>query len=156
MHLEIERKFLLNNDNFKNNYFKKTFLKQGYLNTNKNRTVRVRIDNNKAYITIKGSSNESGVSRFEWEKEINKNDAEQLLLLSETPLIEKTRYYIKNKNLIFEVDEFHGENDGLLLAEIELNFENQEFYKPDWLGKEVTGNKKYYNSYLSRFPFKSW
>lgn len=153
MSLEIERKFLVKNDDFKKNHYKKAYLKQGYLNTDKNRTVRVRIADNKAFITIKGKSNTSGTSRFEWEKEINIKEAEQLLILSETKIIEKTRYYIKNNDLTFEVDEFYGDNKGLILAEIELEHENQKFEKPDWLDKEVTGDEKYYNSYLSKIPF---
>lgn len=156
MNLEIERKFLIKNLNFKKESFKKRYLKQGYLNTNKERTVRVRISDDKAFLTIKGKSNTNGTTRFEWEKEIEIVDAEQLLLLSETTIIEKTRYYIKSEEFVFEVDEFNGENNGLLLAEIELKNENQKFKKPDWLGKEVTGNEKYYNSFLSKKPFTTW
>lgn len=156
MNLEIERKFLVKNLNFKKESFKKRYLKQGYLNTNKERTVRVRISNDTAFLTIKGKSNTNGTTRFEWEKEIEIVDAEQLLLLSETTIIEKTRYYIKSEEFVFEVDEFRGENKGLLLAEIELKNEHQQFKKPDWLGKEVTGNEKYYNSFLSKKPFTTW
>lgn len=156
MNLEIERKFLVKNDEFKNHHFKKQYLKQGYLNTDKTRTVRIRVSDDKAFITIKGKSNKTGTTRFEWEKEISISDAEQLVLLSETAIIEKTRYYIKNKDLCFEVDEFCGENQGLILAEIELQNENQFFEKPNWLGKEVTGDSKFYNSYLSKHPYKTW
>lgn len=156
MYQEIERKFLVENLNFKKESFKKSYLKQGYLNTDKERTVRVRVSDDSAFLTIKGKSNTTGTTRFEWEKKITKNEAEQLLLLSETSIIEKTRYYVKSEKLIFEVDEFQGENEGLLLAEIELKSENQSFKKPDWLGKEVTGKAKYYNSFLSKKPFKTW
>lgn len=156
MAIEIERKFLVKNLDFKTDAFKKTYVKQGYLNSDRVNTVRVRITNEKGFITVKGKTNSSGTTRFEWEKEIPKSEAEQLLILSKTPLVEKTRYYIKNDNLCFEVDEFHGENQGLFLAEIELEDENQSFTKPDWLGKEVTGNFKYYNSYLSENPFSTW
>lgn len=156
MSLEIERKFLVKNLDFKKEYTKKLYVKQGYLNSDSYNTVRVRITNEKAFITVKGKSNASGTTRFEWEKEILISDAEQLLLLSKTLLVEKTRYYIKNNNLYFEVDEFHGNNQGLFLAEIELENEKQTFDKPDWLGEEVTGNYKYYNSYLSENPFSTW
>ncbi|WP_430928646.1 CYTH domain-containing protein [Polaribacter marinivivus] len=156
MNIEIERKFLVKNKDFKNLSYKEEVFKQGYLNSDKTRNVRIRVTNDKAFLTIKGASNASGTTRFEWEKEINRQEAEQLLLLCEPTIIEKKRYYIKNDDLIFEVDEFYADNQGLILAEIELNSEHQKFKKPDWLGKEVTGNKEYYNSYLSKNPFKSW
>lgn len=156
MNIEIERKFLVKNKDFKNLSYKEEVFKQGYLNSDKTRNVRIRVTNDKAFLTIKGASNASGTTRFEWEKEINRQEAEQLLLLCEPTIIEKKRYYIKNDDLIIEVDEFYADNQGLILAEIELNSEHQKFKKPDWLGKEVTGNKEYYNSYLSKNPFKSW
>ena len=156
MNIEIERKFLVKNKDFKNLSYKEEVFKQGYLNSDKTRNVRIGVTNDKAFLTIKGASNASGTTRFEWEKEINRQEAEQLLLLCEPTIIEKKRYYIKNDDLIFEVDEFYADNQGLILAEIELNSEHQKFKKPDWLGKEVTGNKEYYNSYLSKNPFKSW
>ncbi|MFC4268175.1 CYTH domain-containing protein [Polaribacter marinivivus] len=156
MNIEIERKFLVKNKDFKNLSYKEEVFKQGYLNSDKTRNVRIRVTNDKAFLTIKGASNASGTTRFEWEKEINRQEAEQLLLLCEPIIIEKKRYYIKNDDLIFEVDEFYADNQGLILAEIELNSEHQKFKKPDWLGKEVTGNKEYYNSYLSKNPFKNW
>nr|WP_298991271.1 CYTH domain-containing protein [uncultured Polaribacter sp.] len=156
MNIEIERKFLVKNQDFKNLSYKEEVFKQGYLNSDKTRNVRIRVTNDKAFLTIKGASNASGTTRFEWEKEINRQEAEQLLLLCEPTIIEKKRYYIKNDDLIFEVDEFYADNQGLILAEIELNSEHQKFKKPDWLGKEVTGNKEYYNSYLSKNPFKNW
>lgn len=156
MNIEIERKFLVKNKDFKNLSYKEEVFKQGYLNSDKTRNVRIRVTNDKAFLTIKGASNASGTTRFEWEKEINRQEAEQLLLLCEPSIIEKKRYYIKNDDLIFEVDEFYADNQGLILAEIELNNEHQKFKKPEWLGKEVTGNKEYYNSYLSKNPFKNW
>ena len=156
MNIEIERKFLVKNKDFKKLSYKEEVFKQGYLNSDKTRNVRIRVTNDNAFLTIKGASNASGTTRFEWEKEINRQEAEQLLLLCEPTIIEKKRYYIKNDDLIFEVDEFYADNQGLILAEIELNSEHQKFKKPDWLGKEVTGNKEYYNSYLSKNPFKSW
>lgn len=156
MSLEIERKFLVKNKDFKKEAFLIKSIKQGYLNSNKNRTVRVRISDEKAFITIKGKSNHSGTTRFEWEKEISKFEAEQLLLLCEPSIIDKTRFLVKKDGHIFEVDEFYGDNSGLIIAEIELNSENETFEKPLWLGNEVTGNNKYYNSNLSKKPFMDW
>ncbi len=154
--IEIERKFLVKSEAFKKNSFDKNEISQGYLNSNPERTVRVRIKGNQGYLTIKGKGNETGLSRFEWEKEIPVNEARTLLELCESGVINKTRYEIKFGNHVYEVDEFFGENEGLFLAEIELQSEDEAFEKPDWLGEEVTNNKKYYNSYLSINPFKNW
>jgi adenylate cyclase len=154
--MNIERKFLVKNEDFKTDAYQKKLLKQGYLNSDKIRTVRVRIADDKGFITIKGKSNSTGTTRFEWEKEIDLLEAEQLLLLCEPSVIDKTRFYVKSENHIFEVDEFYSDNQGLIVAEIELNSENEQFKKPSWLGKEVTGNIKYYNSSLSKNPFKNW
>lgn len=156
MSLEIERKFLVKNEDFKKEFYQKKQLKQGYLNSDKSRTVRIRIADDKGFITIKGQSNLSGTTRFEWEKEIDILEAEQLLLLCEPSIIDKTRFLVKSENHIYEVDEFYGDNYGLMVAEIELTSENEPFKKPSWLGKEVTGNIKYYNSSLSKNPFKNW
>jgi CYTH domain-containing protein len=156
MGLEIERKFLVKNNSYQKYSFKKSFIKQGFLNSHKERVVRVRIIDNNAFITIKGISNELGTSRYEWEKEIPVSDANELLLLAEKTIIEKYRYYIKQNNHTFEVDEFLGENKGLIVAEIELNSEGESFKKPEWLGEEVTGITKYYNASLSKNPFKIW
>ncbi len=156
MSLEIERKFLVKNLDFKIESFEKKYIKQGYLNADKNRTVRVRVSNTKAFLTIKGKSNKAGTTRFEWEKEIAISEGEELLLLCEPSIIEKHRYLIKKGKHIFEVDEFLGDNLGLIVAEIELNFENETFDKPNWLAKEVTGSLKYYNSSISKLPFKNW
>lgn len=156
MSIEIERKFLVKNDDFKKESHKQKYIKQGYLNSDKNRTVRVRIANDKAFLTIKGVSNESGTSRFEWEKEISKKEAEELFLLCEPSIIEKTRYLVHVKQHIFEVDEFYGDNKGLIVAEVELTSEDENFKKPNWLDKEVTGDLKYYNSSISKHPFKNW
>ena len=156
MSLEIERKFLVKNNDFKKESYQKTTIKQGYLNSDKNRTVRIRITDDNAFITIKGKSNIAGTTRFEWEKEIDKPEAEQLLLLCEPSIIDKTRFLVKSNQHIFEVDEFYGDNQGLIVAEIELNSENESFKKPTWLVQEVTGDKKYYNSSLSKIPFKDW
>lgn len=129
---------------------------QGYLNSNPERTVRVRIKGEKGYITIKGKGNESGLTRFEWEKEIAISEAEALLQLCENGVIDKTRYNVIFENHLFEVDVFTGENDGLIVAEIELESENEIFSKPSWLGEEVTYEEKYYNAYLSNYPYTSW
>ena len=156
MTLEIERKFLVKNDAYKIESSSFYSIKQGYLSTNKNSTVRVRITDNKGFITIKRKSNVSGTSRFEWEKEIPKIEAESLFLLCEKGKIEKVRYLVKKGIHTFEVDEFLAENKGLIVAEIELSEENEVFEKPNWLGKEVTGKSEYYNSSLSKNPFKNW
>lgn len=154
--IEIERKFLVKSEAFKTEAFKKTRISQGFLNTDKARTVRVRLRDDQGFITIKGASSKSGMSRFEWEKEIPKQEAEALLDLCEPAIIDKTRFEVKSGEHIFEIDEFYGENSGLIVAEIELNSENETYIKPDWLGEEVTGNVEYYNSQLSKHPFKSW
>lgn len=154
--IETERKFLVLNNAYKTKAFSKHQIKQGYLNSNPERAVRVRIKDNTGFLTIKGKSNESGTTRFEWETEITLIEAEQLLLLCEKGIIDKIRYNIKAGKHIFEVDEFFGDNRGLIIAEIELNDEKEYFEKPEWLGKEVTGNKQYYNAYISLNPFCDW
>ena len=154
--LEIERKFLVTSDSYKKEAFTKKRIIQGYLNSNPERTVRVRIRENKAYLTIKGNSSASGMSRFEWEKEILVDEAKNLLLLCEKGVIDKTRFEVKVGNHTYEIDEFYGENEGLEMAEIELQSETELFEKPDWLGEEVTNDNRYYNSYLSKNPFKNW
>lgn len=156
MSVEIERKFLVKNNDFKNESYAKKYIKQGYLNSDKSRTVRIRITNEKAFMTIKGKSNATGTTRFEWEKEIKKEEAEDLLLLCEPSIIEKTRYLVKVGDHIFEVDEFYGDNKGLVIAEVELSDEAEKFTKPTWLNEEVTGDIKYYNSSISKIPFKDW
>ncbi len=156
MTLEIEHKFLVKNSDFKKEAYKKATIKQGFLNSHKKRVVRVRIANGKGFLTVKGKSNKAGTVRFEWEKEIALQDAENLLLLCEKEIIEKIRYYVKYDGFVFEVDEFFGKNKGLIIAEIELEHEHQSFSKPSWLGKEVTGKEKYYNSCLSKKPFSKW
>lgn len=154
--LEIERKFLVKSTDFKNRATSEEKISQGFLNTHPERTVRVRIKGEKGFLTVKGKSNKSGTSRYEWEKEILKSDAEELLLLCEEGVLEKTRYEIDAGQHIFEEDEFHGENKGLIVAEVELRDENESFEKPQWLDKEVTGDIKYYNSQLSKTPYSKW
>ena len=154
---EIERKFLILEDyDFRKDAFRNTRIVQGYLNSAAERTVRVRIRGEQGFLTIKGKSSSDGLSRFEWEKEIAVKEAEALLKLCEPGIIEKIRYEIRVGKHIFEADEFLGDNKGLLMAEVELSEEDEMFEKPHWLGLEVTGNQKYYNSYLSKFPFKEW
>ena len=154
--IEIERKFLVKSQVFIDEAFNKTHIKQGFLSTDKERTVRVRLKGENGFLTIKGASSNDGLSRFEWEKEISKEDAEQLFKLCKKGIIDKIRYEVKLGNHIFEIDEFFGDNEGLVLAEIELNTEDEGFEKPNWLGKEVTGDIRYYNSQLSNQPFKTW
>ncbi|MDR2956097.1 MAG: CYTH domain-containing protein [Prevotella sp.] len=156
MPFEIERKFLVTGDSFKQEAHKSERIAQGYLSSVAERTVRIRIKGAKGYITIKGISNETGTSRYEWEKEIPVKDAEELLKLCEPGVIEKIRHYIAYGNHTFEVDEFHGNNEGLILAEVELSDENEPYERPEWLGKEVTGDKLYYNSFLSKNPYCNW
>ena len=155
MALEIELKFLVKNNAWKEQA-KGVHYRQGYLNTDKSRTVRVRTINNKAFLTIKGIS--IGATRKEFEYEIPFLEGKTILNeLCKKPIIEKFRYKIKAGNdLIWEIDEFLGENEGLIVAEIELQYETQRFVKPDWLGEEVTTNPKFYNSSLVSFPFSKW
>ena len=154
--IEIERKFLTTSEAFKKEAFAENRITQGYLSSVPERTVRVRIKGNKALLTIKGASNESGLSRFEWEKEIPVEEAAALLKLCEKGVVDKTRFEVKVGNHIFEIDEFYGENTGLIVAEVELKSENETFEKPIWLGKEVTNDNRYYNSNLSKNPFANW
>jgi len=153
---EIERKFLVKGD-YKNLVTKETRITQGYLSSVPERTVRVRIKGNKGFITIKGIGNETGASRFEWEKEIPVSETRELLNICEPGVIDKTRFIVPEPSgLKYEVDEFYGDNKGLTVAEIELPSEDHSFEKPEWLGEEVTGEVRYYNSMLMKTPFKSW
>ncbi|HRR48793.1 MAG TPA: CYTH domain-containing protein [Bacteroidales bacterium] len=152
---EIERKFLVKGE-FKHLASKSTRIIQGYLSSVPERTVRVRVKGDKGFITVKGIGNNSGASRFEWEKEISVEEAQELLSICEPGIIDKTRYMIKVGPHTFEVDEFYGENEGLTLAEVELSSENEAFEKPDWLGEEVTGDARYYNSMLMKNPYTKW
>ncbi len=152
---EIEKKFLVKGD-FRRFVKKSTPIIQGYLSSVPERTVRVRIKGDKGYLTVKGVGSESGASRFEWEAEISKKDAADLLKICEPGLINKTRHLVEVGNHIYEIDEFHGENEGLILAEVELSSEDENFNRPDWLGQEVTGKIRYYNSMLAKNPYKKW
>lgn len=153
---EIERKFLVTSTEFLSESIRLNRIVQGYLNSNPERTVRVRIKGNKGFLTIKGKGNESGTTRFEWEKEIEVTEAEQLLLLCEDGVIDKVRYEIPFGKHLYEVDVFEGDNKGLIIAEIELEDENESFEKPNWLGAEVTGDDRYYNASLSVSSYKNW
>lgn len=155
---EIEKKFLVKCDCFKNEAFKQTRITQGYLSSVPERTVRVRVKGDKGYITIKGIGNQSGAARFEWEKEIPVEEVQSLLELAEPGVIDKTRFLVNNTDgkHTWEVDEFYGDNDGLTVAEVELEDENEPFDKPEWLGEEVTGDPKYFNSMLMKNPYKNW
>lgn len=153
--IEIERKFLVKKE-FKHLASSKKEIAQGYLSSVPERTVRVRIASDKGFITIKGKSDTSGMKRFEFEKEITLSEAKQLLEICEPGVIIKTRYFIPHENVLFEVDEFEGENKGLVMAEVELNSTDESFNLPDWLGDEVTGDNRYYNSFISKHPFSKW
>ncbi|MBO7283229.1 MAG: CYTH domain-containing protein [Alistipes sp.] len=151
---EIERKFLVVGE-YKHLAHTSSHLVQGYIASGR-RTVRVRISDERAWLTIKGPSMDGGLSRFEWEKEIDAKEALELLPLCEGALIDKCRYLVEYEGHTFEVDEFHGDNEGLTIAEVELSSPDEEFPRPEWLGEEVTGIKRYYNSHLRANPYKEW
>ena len=153
---EIERKFLVKDSRFKELAFSASRIAQGYICSSRGRTVRVRIRDEKGYLTIKGPAGENGLSRYEWEKEIPLDEAQELMKLCEPGMIDKTRYLVQSGSHVFEVDEFYGENEGLIVAEVELSSENESFEKPDFIGEEVTGIAKYYNSFLMKFPYTKW
>ena len=152
---ETERKFLVAGD-FRGEVSGASRIRQGFLNSTPGRTVRVRVRDDKGYITVKGPA--QGLTRFEWEKEIPAAEAELLLGLCEPGMIDKTRYLVPSADgmHVWEVDEFHGDNEGLVVAEIELGAEYESFPRPDWLGAEVTGDRRYYNSCLTKNPYKDW
>jgi CYTH domain-containing protein len=153
MALEIERKFLVKENDWRNG--QGTMYRQGYLNSDKNRNVRVRVIDNRGYLTVKGISR--GATRLEYEYEIPKAEADAMLdILCEKPLITKKRYIIEFKGFVWEVDEFFGDNQGLIIAELELKSEDQLFIKPEWIGDEVTGDSKYFNSNLIHRPYSTW
>jgi CYTH domain-containing protein len=154
--MEIERKYKVKNLDFINLSYQVLDIKQGFLNSDPNRTVRIRLNNEHGFITVKGKSSSDGLERFEWEKQISHNEAIQLLNLCETGIIDKKRYLVNFQSQIFEVDVFYGENEGLIIAEIELPTKETLPELPDWIGEEVTGDIKYYNSNLSKKPFLKW
>ena len=154
--MEIERKFLVVSEDYKHEAVSSSQIIQGFLNTDPERTVRIRIRDKEAWLTIKGKSNEAGTIRNEWEIAIAYEMARELLAISEGPVIEKIRYLVPAGDHTFEVDKFYGDNDGLVIAELELDEEDEEYLSPPWLGREVTGEIKYYNSQLSKTPYKEW
>jgi len=154
--IEIERKYLVNDDSYKDLAHKATPIVQGFLNTHPDRTVRIRISGQQAWITVKGRSNEEGTERFEWEHPVEVGDAQELIPLCESGVIHKTRYEVLHHGQRFEVDEFHQDNTGLTLAELELESSDTPVEKPAWLGDEVTGDVRYYNSQLSKQPYTTW
>ena len=156
MALEIERKFLVRGDGYKAAASGSVRMVQGYLSSASGRTVRVRIAGDRGFLTIKGPSDDAGLSRFEWEKEITAAEAEALLQIAEPGVIDKTRWLVAAGEHTWEVDEFHGDNSGLVVAEIELQREDEAFDKPAWLGPEVTGDRRYYNSSLTKKPYRNW
>ena len=154
--LEIERKFLVCGDDYKLLAYDSSRIKQGYICSGHGRTVRVRRRGDCGYLTIKGPSDGKGMSRYEFEKEITLEEAEQLFKLCEPGIIDKTRYLVRSDNHVFEVDEFYGDNEGLVMAEVELQSEDETFEKPHFIGREVTGERRFYNSHLRKFPFVIW
>lgn len=153
---EIERKFLVTDDSYRREAYARSRMVQGYICSARGRTVRVRIRDTKGYLTIKGASDETGTSRYEWEKEISLQEAEELMALCEPGRIDKTRYLVKSGKHTFEVDEFYEENEGLVVAEVELASVDESFEKPHFIGKEVTGDVRYYNSFLIKNPYTRW
>ena len=156
--LEIERKFLVKPGcDFKAQAYAHDRIKQGYICSGRGRTVRVRLRGGRGYLTIKGPSADGGLSRYEFEKEITQEEAEQLFGLCEPGIIDKTRYLVRGSDgHTFEVDEFYGENEGLVMAEVELQSADEPFDKPDFIGEEVTGDRRFYNSHLRQNPFSVW
>lgn len=153
---EIERKFLVKGDGFKQQAESSSLIKQGYILSGGGRTVRVRIRDDRGYLTIKGPSKNGGLSRYEFEKEITLDEAEHLMEICEPGVVVKRRYLVPFKGHVFEVDEFYGNNEGLVFAEVELGDENEAFEKPDFIGPEVTGDRRFYNSYLRQRPYLLW
>lgn len=155
MATEIERKFLVVGE-FKHLAHNRTHIEQGYFLTEPGKTVRIRIRDDKAYLTIKGPSDKAGLARYEFETEVSIEDGRELMKLCMPGKVQKDRWLIENGKHTIEVDEFFGDNEGLVMAEIELSDENEEYVKPAFLGKEVTGDKRFYNKYMLRRPYKLW
>ena len=156
MALEIERKFLVKDESYKKMAYQASRIVQGYICSMRGRTVRVRIRDGKGYLTIKGPADAVGIGRYEWEKEISLQEAQELMNLCEPGMIDKTRYLVRSGRHVFEVDEFYGENEGLVIAEVELSSADEVYEKPLFIGEEVTGDVRYYNSFLMKNPFKQW
>ncbi|MGM9707709.1 MAG: CYTH domain-containing protein [Prevotella sp.] len=154
--LEIERKFLVCSEDYKQQAFHHSRIKQGYISSRRGATVRVRLRDGQGFLTIKGPSDAKGMSRYEFEKEISAEEAAHLFELCEPGIIDKTRYLVRAGNHTFEVDEFYGDNEGLVMAEVELQSETETFEKPSFIGQEVTGDRRYYNSHLREYPYSQW
>ena len=154
--LEIERKFLVCGEDYKQQAFHHSRIKQGYISSRRGATVRVRLRDGQGFLTIKGPSDAKGMSRYEFEKEISAEEAAHLFDLCEPGIIDKTRYLVRAGNHTFEVDEFYGDNQGLVMAEVELQSETETFEKPSFIGQEVTGDRRYYNSHLREYPYSQW
>ena len=155
MALEIERKFLVVGE-FRDQAYSHSRIRQGYISSGNGKTVRVRIRDDHGYLTIKGPSDQAGLARYEFETEIPLTDAMDLMKLCEPGIIDKTRYLVRSGSHVFEVDEFYGDNEGLVMAEVELHSEDETFQKPAFIGPEVTGDRRYYNAHLRRNPYKLW
>lgn len=155
MALEIERKFLVKGD-YKSKAFDSSRICQGYICSGNGKTVRIRIRGEKGFLTVKGPSGTKGLSRYEFETEVPLADAEEMMKLCEPGIICKIRYLVRAGRHVFEIDEFYGENEGLVIAEVELSSEDETFEHPDFLGREVTGDRRYYNAQLRLNPYKNW
>lgn len=156
MPLEIERKFRVTDDSYRRLATSASRIAQGYICSGHGRTVRVRLRDDKGYLTIKGPGAAGGMSRYEWEREIPLDEARELMKLCEPGAIDKTRYLVPWGRHVFEVDEFYGANQGLVMAEVELGAEDEPYERPPFLGEEVTGDVRYYNSYLTHRPYTTW
>lgn len=156
MPIEIERKFLVLNDSYKREAFGHSHIQQGYICSNEGRAVRIRIRDNRAYLTIKGPTPEGGLPCYEFEKEITLEEGRQLMRLCEPGIIDKVRWLVKSGEHTFEVDEFFGENEGLVMAEVELSSVDDDVLIPAFIGKEVTGDPRYFNSHLRINPYRTW
>lgn len=156
MALEIERKYLVLDSSYKHEAYSSSHIRQGYICSERGRSVRIRIRDEHAYLTIKGPSLDGGLSRYEFEQQIPFDDAQKLMSLCEPGIIDKTRWLVRSGDHIFEVDEFHADNDGLVVAEVELNDPTETPLLPHFIGQEVTGDRRYYNSQLRRHPYTQW
>ena len=156
MALEIERKYLVLDSSYKHEAYSSSHIRQGYICSERGRSVRIRIRDEHAYLTIKGPSLDGGLSRYEFEQQIPFDDAQKLMSLCEPGIIDKTRWLVRSGDHIFEVDEFHADNDGLVVAEVELNNPTETPLLPHFIGQEVTGDRRYYNSQLRRHPYTQW
>ena len=156
MPLEIERKFLVLNDSYKKESFSHSHIVQGYICSNRERTVRVRIRDNRAYLTIKSPTSEGGLPCNEFETEITLEEGKQLMKICEPGIIDKVRWLVKSGKHTFEVDEFFGDNEGLVMAEVELSAVDEQVIIPCFIGQEVTGDRRYFNTQLRKYPYKTW